>query len=955
LFKELNNQIAGDVFWDPLRRYMLSTDGSIFRVMPAAVVYPRCASDVLAVVDFGRAHSLSVHSRGAGSGLCGAALGSGIVVDFTRYMNRLICLDVENKTFTCEPGFRLGELEVVLKDKGLFFPPDPSSGEYASFGGMYGTNASGSHSVKYGNTADYIIDADLVFSTGQVSTLSEISETPYEHLPENLKSLWDLYQKHADTIESAYPPVRFNTAGYNLRGLVRNGRLNMARLLAGSEGTLALVTRLTFRLIDKPVFDSLVVAFMDDILSSARAVADILPLNPSGIEIMDRSLLRLAGSHDERLKKAVPEDVDNVLLIEFDGFDPAGCAQAAQNAAGLIRSRGYSSRLHAAASSGEKAAFWAVRKAAVPILYKLKGEKKILALIEDAAVPVDRLVDYFKGIYAMLKRFGVAFVTYGHIAKGLLHTRPLLNLKDPKDVSLLRPIADALFDLVHSLGGSVSGEHGDGRLRSAYIQRQYPAIYPLFRQVKDLLDPSHLLNPDIITCHDPDQMAKSLRFGLSYPLIENINFFLNWPEGGIQEIEKCHGCGKCTTVTPATRMCPVYKATRDEAAAPKAKANILRALISGAISDQSVYESAFQHVIGHCANCGSCVQECPSSVNIPKMCMEARAAYTETFGPSLTDRALSSVEQTARIAEKIPAVFNTLSSLPLVRKTAERFAGISSRRPVRFSPGPLRRHVPFCSGRGPIKVLYFTGCYAAWIEPAIAQAAVKVLTRMGMTVYTPDQHCCGLPMLSKGMVSQTRKKIAANLEKWEKILRIADYITVTCSSCGYALMKDWAYAADGPAIRMVQEKMIHITRLISLYFDRLPLIPGTGRIAYHAPCHLKIQPYPECSLHLLRRIPGLEVQDLNSNCCGMIGTWGMTTRNYGLSQAISSGMIENLNRFAAPVQTSQGSKTSDVLRNCFGVTDCPTCRMQMQQFSNKPIRHPVEILAGLPAGDRPIY
>ncbi len=336
MFESLQERIAGQVFTDPIRTGLLSTDGSIYRVKPAAVVYPASVEDVIQTVRFAGKNGLSVHPRGAGSGLCGSALGSGIVLDFSRNMNRLLHLDIQNNWMACEPGYRLGELDAALKGKGLFFPPDPSSGEYASFGGMYATNASGAHSVKYGNVADYILDAQVVLGTGQVVVLSDILDTPYQRLSGPFQRIYDLYARNQADIESAYPDIRCNTAGYNLRGLVRDGRLDLTRLFAGAEGTLGIVTRLKFRLLPKPGHDALVVAFFTDILSSARAVQEILPLGPSGIEIMDKSLLNLAREHDPRLKNHIPDGIDNVLLIEFDSQTPEPCMDRCHQAQQIL-------------------------------------------------------------------------------------------------------------------------------------------------------------------------------------------------------------------------------------------------------------------------------------------------------------------------------------------------------------------------------------------------------------------------------------------------------------------------------------------------------------------------------------------------------------------------------------------------------------------------------------------
>lgn len=932
--EQLKKTVAGEVHSDILRRHLLATDGSIFKALPACVVYPRQTADVVACVRFAAENKLPLHARGAGSGLCGAALGTGVVVDFSKFMNRLIRIDEGQKRFECEPGYRFGELDATLADTGLFFPPDPSSGEYATFGGMYATNASGAHSVKYGNVADYIVDAQIVLGNGEIITLSDIQSRPPDTLPQNLNALFHLYENHRDAIETAYPPIACNVAGYNLRGLVQHNRLTPGRLFAGAEGTLGIVTRLTFRLLERPAHDALVVAYFDDILSAARAVQKTIPMGPAGIEIMDKSLLRLARENDATLRDKIPDGIDNVLLIEFDGDRERLCRELAHNTLYLLKKERLTDRAYPAIEAEEKAKFWAVRKAAVPILYKLKGEKKILALIEDAAVPTNRLTEYFTGLYNIFQRNQVDFVLYGHIAKGLLHTRPLLNLKKKRDVNLLKILSNEAFELVHSLGGVMSGEHGDGRLRSAFIKKQYPGIYDLFTQTKDLLDEKNILNPDIITVNDPGQMQKNLRYGPAYHSESLPKKTLRWPEGLVAEIEKCHGCTKCTTLTTATRMCPIYKITRDEAAAPKAKANLLRALISGAIADRYLYEKSFRQVMDQCANCGSCRKECPSGVNIPKMAMEARAHYVQRFGPSRHAQVVTRVDLAGRTTRKFSRALSAIMKNETARKAAERLTGISARRHiVEFPTRSFFERIAQteCPRESPsrLSVVYFAGCFAGYIKPRIGEALVTVLTRMGMTVHTPPQHCCGLPAMTKGMIPTARRRIQRNLANWADIMAGASHVVVTCSSCGYALMKDWPDLLGDARVKQVSRKVIHVSRLVDRYLDRLDLSPCKQKIAYHQPCHLKIQPDPDSTRRLFSKIPGLEVDNLNSHCCGMIGSWGMAEDNYDLSMKIGGHMLGKLDRSRAPV----------------GVTDCPTCRMQMEENTRKPIRHPVEILA----------
>jgi Fe-S oxidoreductase len=505
----------------------------------------------------------------------------------------------------------------------------------------------------------------------------------------------------------------------------------------------------------------------------------------------------------------------------------------------------------------------------------------------------------------------------------------LLNLKDPADVRLLKPLADSVFELVHSLGGSISGEHGDGRIRSAYVKKQYPEIYGLFLETKRLLDQKNIFNPEIITTHDEHQVEKNLRFGDGYEVTDLNEDILIWPEGFDREIEKCHGCSKCTTITTATRMCPIYKFTRDEAAAPKAKANILRGLISGAIEDRKLYEETFQHVIEQCVNCGSCFAECPSNVNIPKMAIEARAQYVRRFGPSFENRIAVNAELAGRTTRKFSAALKTLMDLKPVKQLGQYVTGISARRDFpAFKSRSLFERINPEEGRGDPRILYFAGCYSAYLKPQIGLAAVAVLKRMGMSVVTPPQHCCGLPMLSKGMIKEASAKICQNLEKWQEMVDGVDQIVVTCSSCGFALMEDWQSLLDNEFTASVKDKIIHISTLLNNYFDRLEFEACNLEVSYHAPCHLKIQNDPNSSVQLLSRIQGVAVEDLKSHCCGMIGSWGLSADHFDLSRQIGSDMMTKLNNSAASV----------------GVTDCPTCRMQMEQFGDKEIKHPVEIV-----------
>lgn len=932
IYEELQDNIAGDVYYDKLRRYMHSTDGSIFRVEPSCTVYPRTTEDVKAVCAFATNHNLSVHARGAGSGLCGACIGQGIVIDFTKYMNKLIDMKINpgvDGEFTCEPGYKYGQLEELINGSGLFFPPSPSSGEYATFGGMYGTNAGGAYSVKYGNVADYIVDAEFVLPDGTVATIATIEHTPTELLGDHFKSLFELLNNNKESIMEAYPKLPCNVSGYELREAAGSERLKLQKILGGSEGTLAIVTKLTFKLVRKLPYESLLVAYFDDKISSAKAAQIALKYNPTGIEIMDKSLLALASSYKKDLADKIPQGVDNVLLIEFDGETAEEVKKSAEESMRRIQTEFLSKNISIAINEEDKEQFTAVRKAAVPILYLLKGKKKILALVEDAAVPTETLVEYFEGLYEIFGRHNVNFVTYGHIAKGLLHNRPLLDMKDPQDIELLKVLADAVYELVSRLGGTISGEHGDGRLRSCYIPQQYKSIYDLFLRVKSIFDPNDMFNPDIKTVNDPYQMTKHLRYGVDYRAIDNGQKMLLWNDGLVEETEKCHGCSKCTTVTFATRMCPVYKVLKDEAAAPKAKANVLRALLSGAISSEALYSEAFQDVMDHCVNCGSCSVECPSKVNIPKLALEAKSRYAEKFGVSLQAKLVTKFEMVGRRFRKFAPIISFVMMPKFIRKLARPFTGLSPEREfIQFSTQSLSDIIDRTEGSGSKVVMYFAGCYASYVRPEIGESTVDVLLDLGFKVVTPEQHCCGIPHLSKGMADKTREQIAENIKCWGKLVDEVDYIVTSCSSCALALQKEWNYYLSGETIDKIAAKTIMATELVAPLLKDRNIARMEINLAYHQPCHMRLLPDSQSSLKALKLLPGVTVEDLKSSCCGMAGSWGLADEHYDLSVKIGTPMVEKLVASKAQI----------------GVTECPTCMMQMEHLGDKPVLNPIEVI-----------
>jgi FAD/FMN-containing dehydrogenase/Fe-S oxidoreductase len=929
IFDDLIGNVEGDVLLDKLSRYMLATDGSIYMREPACVVYPKSSNDVINVVKFAEKYGFSIQARGAGSGLVGSSIGKGIALDFTKYMNKVLSIDVKNQYFECEPGLRGGELKEKLKNTNLYFPPDPSSFDYATFGGMFSTNASGAHSSKYGNVNDYVLDAEIVLSDGSVLLLKDTMDKNFNELPKNFQDIYKLYVENEAKIKKSYPPVKSNVCGYNLRSLVDGNSLNLIPLFAGSEGTLGIVTKIKFKLVEKPSNEILLIAYFNNKIDTSSAVNLILPLNPAGIEIMDKSLLDLAKDYDPKLKDSIPDGIDNVLLCEFDGYDKNELQRLAENGYDLLVSHKLTNNIHIAKSEEEKESFWSVRKAAVPILYKLKGEKKIVALVEDAAIPPEKLNLYFDGVYNIFNKYHADFVIYGHIAKGLLHTRPLLNLKCEDDVNLLKILADEVFELVNSLNGTISGEHGDGRVRSRYAKLQYPHIYDLFVIIKKLIDPNKMLNPDIKIVEDDDLIQKNLRYGAQYKARDLDHKNLLWKEGFVCEIEKCHGCSKCTTIDTSVRMCPIYKFTRNEKASPKAKANILRGLISGAIDSRYMYEYLLQDIINQCVGCESCHYECPSNVNIPKLAAEAKSKYIERYGVPFKYHLLTNVDFISHYARKLMTLPNKIMSLYIARKVIEPLTHVSAeRKNVPISYRSLYDRINTVEGNGDIRVLFFAGCYYSYIEPEVGVKSVNLLKNLGLTVVTPKQFCCGVPMVAKGMVNAAKGRIKKNIDLWGHLVTSVDYIIVSCSSCGLALMNEWSDIATGNIVNKIRDKTIHITNFLKNFVSSLELTDVEKTYAYHMPCHLKVQKSPKASITILNDLGIKRLNVLDSNCCGMAGSFGVLKENYDLSKKIGEELKEKV--------VESGEDTV--------ITDCPACRMQLKEITEKNIIHPVELI-----------
>ncbi len=958
--KALRKQIKGEVLYDDISLELYSTDASIFRIRPYIVVVPRDVDDVIRTVNVAQQFNIPIIPRGAGSGVAGQAIGKGIILDFSKYMTKILEINLDEKYAIVEPGVVHRELQKALEGTGYVFPPNPSSNAYCTIGGMVGTNAAGS---RY--TRDYVDELWVVLPNGELIHTRPIkldgeewTEITSKDTQEArlYKLVRDILENKQELFEKYFPKVRYNSSGYaGLKDCIKDGWINLSKLFIGSEGTLGIVVKAKARLEKKAKYDVTVVSFYDDLDKAARAVGELLKFKPENIELMDKGLIDLAKNYYPQIAEKIPSGTEVVLLTEQTGDDLQELEKIVNEAKKRIHDELKLAFEAAVATTPEtKEALWEARRIAVPLLLKLRERRKIVAAIEDAAVdPVNGLPEYVRAIKEISKKYDIPIAVYGHAGKGLLHLRPFVDMKSEADIKALIGIQDDAFKVVKKLGGVFAAEHGDGRVRSRFVKETYGPIYELFVEIKELVDPLNLMNPGIKVNADGTIAMDQLRYGPQYQIKNTISPILAWsPEEFILEVETCHGCSRCTTPTfdSFISMCPSYKADRDERASPKAKNNLWRSWLSGELPADAIYSKEFKEVWDYCFGCTNCFVECPSNVNTAAVVIEGKAQWLSKNRIRLQDFVLSNFDKLGSLSCKFSPLSNWMMKIPPNRFLMEKTIGIHRKRKLpEFQRTTFRKWYKKNHKNGasktktekekPIKkVAYFHGCFANYNKPDIGKAFVELFTKLGIEVVVPPQACCGTPKLAYGRVDATRKVAKKNIDAFLPLIKEGYDVLVTCSSCGLMLRQEYPHLVlKTPEAKEFADHVYHFSEYLlkleeegiitKLQFKEIEKELGIG--GYHTPCHLKTQPTAKtASITLLSRIPNNPVKDITQACCGIAGSWGYKKQKFDKSLKIGSALGKELNN--EQIQ--------------YGVTDCPTCNTQMRQLADKPIYHPVEIL-----------
>jgi FAD/FMN-containing dehydrogenase/Fe-S oxidoreductase len=959
---DLKGVVKGELLFDDPSRVLYSTDASIFEVRPLGVVMPRDEEDVQALVRFAGDHQVPLVPRGAGTGLAGEALGSGIVVDLSRHFREIV--EIGAGTVRVQPGVVYRDLARRLAAVGQRLGPDPAQ-EECTVGGMVATNASGGRALRHGYVRDHVQSLRVVLDSGDPATLHRHSrwattEAPLGRLDDIVSSVFTLLQENADLIRAERPGTKFNRCGYLLDDVLEGEHLNLARLLTGSEGTLALFTEVTLRTGPLPGGRALLLCGFGTLDAALSAARSALPSGPVACDLIDRRLLTLARGN-AGVAALIPAATEAVLLVEYEAETPPAAKSLAQDALNRVR-RGDARALLALATAdaAEMARYEEVRDAAMPSLYTLRGAVTPLAFVEDIGVPVEVLPAYLHRVQEVLQRHETTASYLIHAGTGQVHMRPFLDLTKREDAARLWPLADEVYGLVLELGGTISTRNGTGLARTPWVSRQYPRLYPVFRKLKSIFDPRHLFNPGKIVGPAPGTPAWPLRRrearpdaaaeklhgaempGQNLPAADGAGPpQLRWVVGEMaQESHACNGCGQCRTESSGRRMCPIFRATHAEAATPRAKANLMQYLLHPDTDPRLLSADEVRAVADLCVNCKMCAAECPAHVNIPKLMLEAKAANVAEHGMDRGDWVMARTESFARVGSLLAPLVNELLASRVARWLLERLIGLSrQRRLPGFSPRSfLRRAGRRGWTRRPRsarpRVAYFVDIFANYNDPLIAEAVVAVLHHNGVEVYVPaGQIGCGMAALAYGDVETAREVVQTNLRVLADVAR--EGYPILCSEPTAALMlrHDALDLLDDPDVRLVAAQTVEATAYLWDMYQQGQLRTDFRRldftVGHHVPCHLKALGRAPAAPALLSLIPGLRVHTIDVNCSGMAGTFGLKAENYAVSLEAGRPMLEELGRSRA----------------AYGSTECSTCRLQMEDAGRKRTLHPVQYLA----------
>ncbi|MBV9452499.1 MAG: FAD-binding oxidoreductase [Rubrobacter sp.] len=936
LHAALEGRLDGYLRTDPASRALWSTDASIYLRRPIGVAVVRSEEDVRRVLAAAREVGLSITPRGTGTSLAGQTTAPGLALDLSR-MQQVLEMDPDERRCSVEPGVIQAELNGFVQPHGLVFGADTSTSNVATMGGMVGTNSAGMRSIYYGTTADQILSLRCVLASGEVVELKPLPRDraerrasgsgPEAHL---LKNALEVGERYGDEIRRRYPDLIRRVSGYDLEALIDPDTVDLTRLVCGSEGTLAVVTRAEFRLQELPPAKALASLEFDSLAASARATVALLDEHPSAVELLDDVAIegaRNAPAYRDATR-FVQGEPKALLLVEWSGTEEE-LDERFSKLEDLAEEVGASAAVPLRTKEEmEQTAH--LREAILPLLMGRNEKEKPLGFVEDAAVPPEQLEEFVVRFQEIIEKHGTWGCFYGHASVGTLHVRPALDTTDREGVDKMRGIAEEVADLVVELGGSISGEHGDGLSRSEFLDRMYGGeLVRAFAGVKKAWDPEGMLNPGVIV--DPLPMDGQLRIGPDHRRLSirtNLDFS---DQGGFAEAaERCFGAGFCRKKNTGT-MCPSYMVTLDEEDTTRARANMLRSILDGTLPPEELTGKRIREVMDLCVSCKACKSECPAQVDVASLKAEVLSQIGQKHGYKASQKIAGHVRRGLALAALAPSLFNTLGATKLASRVGA-LVGIDPRRRLpRVTKKVFSKRFPSLpQGAGPAEVALFNDTFNEYQWPEIGEGAVRLFAAAGARVYLPEIVCCGRPQLSEGLIDSARENARRNLDLLMPLVERGIPIVGLEPSCILTLRDD--YVKLLPDDERV-EKLAEATRLFEealLELDaELPLRDGTP-VLVHGHCHQKALVGTGPTEEALALVPGTEVTVVDSGCCGMAGFFGYEKGHYEVSMKMGE------RRLFPAVKEANGSVI---------VAPGTSCREQILAGTGRRAQHPAEYLA----------
>ncbi len=999
---ELKSQrnFSGEIRHDRTTKILYSTDASIYRIEPLGVAFPTSSDDLINLVETANQYNVPMLARGSGSSLAGQAIGKALIIDCSRHLNKIVEINKDEQTAVVEPGLILNKLNRAISPFRLQFGPDPASAERATIGGCIANNAAGAHSILYGMTADHILSLDVILADGSTATFSELSipsalniaseENSYESRFYR-KALY-IRDHYSDEIHKRWPETWRRASGYSLNYLlpwsstqppqwennatwfqhhpnplpyppIQKNNINLAPIIAGSEGTLAIVYRAKLRLVKKPHCTALGVIGFQSIIEACEAVQEILSHEPSAVELIPQSLIDLARSVPAYAPlttfvdhlKVRGQDPEAYLVVEFSG-DEMGTI--------LEKLRKVDQNMWIAETSEIQKKVWDVRKVGLGILMSRLGDQKPVAFIEDTAVPVNRLAEFVREIVKILDGYGTKAEFYAHASAGCLHIRPILSLKTSQGVKNLRAIAEQTVELTQRLGGAVSAEHGDGIARGEWLEKTYgKKIVQAFEELKTAVDPKGLLNPGKIV--HPPKMDQNLRYGEMYAPKSWSPVFhfsedkqIQGEKGLVQAIEQCNGAGVCRKSEGV--MCPSFQASQEEMYSTRGRSNLLRALISGQFPSEGEGYQAVKEALDLCLACKGCKSECPSGVDVAKLKYEFFNHYYQhlKYKRFLRDYLFGYIGTLAKIGHSFAPVVNYFLSTKVIKNLGERFMGLSSQRQFpKMERQSLEsqwknRYPKYCAVPIEEEILFLSDAFTEYFQPHIGIKALEVLAALGCKIQILPTRGAGRTLISKSFL-EAAKKYGLNLLKDIQTLDPEGKIPIVGIEPSeiYTLRDEYRdFFPDDEQVRRIAERTFTIEEFLvrpdrngRVRSEKLSYKKGTSpeKILYHGHCYQKAQPpaadgFPNgvAASEKLLKAAGYSVQIIDDGCCGMAGAFGYESEHYEFSMHVAELTL---------LPSIRNAKQADpaYLFSASGVS----CHAQIQDSSGIEPLHPIELIS----------